>query len=41
MNAERQQELQRLCFRFRNELIDLLYQIQTGHPGRNPDYPVF
>ncbi|HBD01871.1 MAG TPA: transketolase [Lachnoclostridium sp.] len=33
MNAERQQELQRLCFRFRNELIDLLYQIQTGHPG--------
>lgn len=33
MNSERQQELQSLCLRFRNDLIDLLHSIQTGHPG--------
>ena len=30
---ERKQELESLCLRFRNELIDLLHDIQTGHPG--------
>ena len=33
MMDERKQELESLCLRFRNELIDLLYEIQTGHPG--------
>ena len=33
MTNERKQELESLCFRFRNELIDLLHDIQTGHPG--------
>lgn len=33
MTNERKEELQRLCGQFRNELIDLLHSIQTGHPG--------
>lgn len=33
MTDERKQELESLCLRFRNELIDLLHEIQTGHPG--------
>lgn len=33
MTNERRQELESLCLRFRNELIDLLHDIQTGHPG--------
>ena len=33
MTEERKQELDSLCLRFRNELIDLLHEIQTGHPG--------
>lgn len=33
MINEKKQELDALCLRFRNELIDLLYDIQTGHPG--------
>ncbi|MEM1484461.1 transketolase [Oscillospiraceae bacterium PP1C4] len=33
MNKERAQELALLCGQFRNELIDLLHSIQTGHPG--------
>lgn len=33
MTNERKQELQTLCLQFRNDLIDLLHNIQTGHPG--------
>jgi transketolase len=33
MTNERKQELDALCLRFRNELIDILHDIQTGHPG--------
>ncbi|MDF2890287.1 MAG: transketolase [Clostridia bacterium] len=33
MTIERKDELQNLCLRFRNDLIDLLHSIQTGHPG--------
>lgn len=33
MTKERKEELEALCLRFRNELIDLLHAIQTGHPG--------
>ena len=33
MTNERKEELQRQCGKFRNDLIDLLYSIQTGHPG--------
>lgn len=33
MTKERTEELQGLCRMFRNELIDLLHSIQTGHPG--------
>lgn len=33
MTKERKEELDALCLRFRNELIDLLHAIQTGHPG--------
>ncbi len=33
MKAERKEELEILCHKFRNELIDLLHDIQTGHPG--------
>lgn len=33
MKEERKIELDELCLGFRNELIDLLYSIQTGHPG--------
>ena len=33
MTNERKEELQRQCTKFRNDLIDLLYSIQTGHPG--------
>lgn len=33
MNEVRKQELQSVCLRLRNELIDLLHEIQTGHPG--------
>ena len=33
MTDERKQELESLCLLFRNELIDLLHEIQTGHPG--------
>lgn len=33
MTKERKQELDALCLKFRNDLIDLLHNIQTGHPG--------
>ena len=33
MTNERKEELQRPCSKFRNDLIDLLHSIQTGHPG--------
>ena len=33
MTEERAKELQKLCLRFRNEIVDLLHDIQTGHPG--------
>ena len=33
MTNERKEELQRQCSKFRNDLIDLLHNIQTGHPG--------
>lgn len=33
MTKERKQELEALCLKFRNDLIDLLHNIQTGHPG--------
>ena len=33
MNSERKTELDRLCSQFRNDLMDLLHMIQTGHPG--------
>ena len=33
MTKERKEELDRLCLQFRNDLIDLLHSIQTGHPG--------
>lgn len=33
MNNERKQELEALCLQFRNELVDILHDIQTGHPG--------
>ena len=32
MTKERKQELDALCLKFRNDLIDLLHNIQTGHP---------
>lgn len=35
MTKERKQELDALCLKFRNDLIDLLHNIQTGHPGRS------
>lgn len=33
MREERKIELEALCLQFRNELVDLLHSIQTGHPG--------
>lgn len=33
MTKERKQELDILCLKFRNDLIDLLHSLQTGHPG--------
>jgi|GEM_PF-3001206 len=33
MNTEIEMELNRKCRQFRNDLMDLLYAIQTGHPG--------
>ena len=33
LSIEKKESLDRLCRRFRIDLIDLLYQIQTGHPG--------
>lgn len=33
MTNERKAELDVLCLQFRNDLIDLLHKIQTGHPG--------
>ena len=33
MTNTRKAELEALCLRFRNELIDVLHAIQTGHPG--------
>lgn len=33
MTGERKQELEALCLQFRNDLVDLLHDIQTGHPG--------
>lgn len=33
MTNERKEELQAQCSRFRNQLVDLLHSIQTGHPG--------
>ena len=33
MTEDRKTMLDEICLRFRNELIDLLHSIQTGHPG--------
>lgn len=33
MKAERKRELDKMCLQFRNDIIDVLYSIQTGHPG--------
>lgn len=33
MNADRKRKLDELCLRFRNDIIDVLHNIQTGHPG--------
>lgn len=33
MVKAKKDELQKLCLQFRNDLIDLLHRIQTGHPG--------
>lgn len=33
MREERKETLQKLCPVFRSKLIDLLYSVQTGHPG--------
>lgn len=33
MNTEKKTELEEKCLQFRNDLIDLLHDIQTGHPG--------
>lgn len=33
MTEEKVHELKKLTHRFRNDLIDILYEIQTGHPG--------
>ena len=33
LSKERKDELERLCLRLRQDLIRLLYGIQTGHPG--------
>ncbi|SFN74116.1 transketolase [Proteiniclasticum ruminis] len=33
MTEEKVHELKKLTHRFRNDLIDILYDIQTGHPG--------
>ena len=40
MTGERKQELEALCKKFRNDLIDLLHGIQTGHPrNRSTERP--
>jgi transketolase len=33
MTADKKAELEKKCLKFRNDLIDLLHDIQTGHPG--------
>ncbi len=33
MNTDRKMELDALCRQFRNDIIDILHSIQTGHPG--------
>lgn len=33
MLAERKKELEQKCLEYRRSLVDLLYKIQTGHPG--------
>ncbi len=33
MNKEKKQKLNNLCLQFRHELIEILHEIQTGHPG--------
>lgn len=33
MKNQRKKEIQALCLHFRNELIEILHGIQTGHPG--------
>lgn len=33
MTKNKQIELEKLCLKFRNDLIDILHSIQTGHPG--------
>ena len=33
MTNEHKAELEALCLRFRNDLVDILHSIQTGHPG--------
>lgn len=33
MTDERKKQLDRMCLGFRNDIIDLLHSIQTGHPG--------
>lgn len=33
MERNRKEDLENLCLSFRNDLVDLLHSIQTGHPG--------
>lgn len=33
MEDEKKKELEQLCKKFREDLIDMLYPVQTGHPG--------
>ena len=33
LSADRKAQLEGLCGKFRNRLIDILFKIQTGHPG--------
>ena len=33
MTSEKKKELDALCLKFRRSLIEILHDIQTGHPG--------
>ncbi|MCI8329218.1 MAG: transketolase [Oscillibacter sp.] len=33
MTSEKRRQLEEMCLQFRNELMDILHDIQTGHPG--------